>query len=477
MAGTSRLSEVARHVVQPDGIVDSAWWNVEASCRAAGLDFDRWQDGLGALALATGADGLYAADTTVISIARQVGKTFLVGGIAFGLCLRTPNTTVIWTAHRFKTARETFTSMKALCRLPLVSLEVERITNANGEEGIHFRNGSRILFGARENGFGLGFARVGVLVLDEAQRLTEKAMDDLIPTTNAHPNPLILLLGTPPRPTDPGEVFTMLRQEALEGESEGLLYVEISADRDADLDDHEQWRKANPSFPDRTPERSIRRMRKNLSEDSFRREALGIWDETPVHAAVVGSTRWTNLIDAGPADGTRPHGLAVHSSADRHLSVVAAWLIDDVVHLEEVWAGDDADACADWIAKHAGRRTPVAVDNATPSPVAPLLKLRRVKVLGVTTPEFARACGVLADKIRLDRLTRADQPQLVVDVPRRPVGTAGGWVWDLRNDTTGVGHPIVAGTLAIHAASTARTTRTTSASSAGRRSSGRRASA
>src|SRR5690625_5963829 len=83
-----------------------------------------------------------------------------------------------------------------------------------GTDDCEFANGSRLLFGAREHGFGRGFAKVDVLVLDEAQILTEKAMEDMVPATIAAPNGLVLMMGTPPRPADPGEVFTSRREAA-----------------------------------------------------------------------------------------------------------------------------------------------------------------------------------------------------------------------------------------------------------------------
>jgi len=71
----------------------------------------------------------------------------------------------------------------------------------NGQQEITFTNGSRILFGAREGGFGRGFAGVDILVFDEAQILGQKALDDMVPAVNTAPNPLVIRLGTPPRPT------------------------------------------------------------------------------------------------------------------------------------------------------------------------------------------------------------------------------------------------------------------------------------
>ena len=150
---------------------------------------------------------------------------------------------------------------------------VEHIRRANGQQEIAFRNGSRVMFGAREQGFGRGFDAVDVEIFDEAQILTVKALNDMIPATNVSPNPLIVFMGTPPQPGDPSETFADKRRAGLK-HVDGMLYVEFSADPDCDPDDREQWAKANPSFPKRTSETAILRMRKLLGDDdNFRREA------------------------------------------------------------------------------------------------------------------------------------------------------------------------------------------------------------
>ena len=81
------LSEVARHVVAPDGIKSTEWPSVRDTCRRLGWGFDGWQHGAGKLIVSNRADGTYAADTTVISIPRQAGKTYLIACIIFALCL------------------------------------------------------------------------------------------------------------------------------------------------------------------------------------------------------------------------------------------------------------------------------------------------------------------------------------------------------------------------------------------------------
>jgi hypothetical protein len=275
---TPTLSESARHLILPKGIVKTGWPSTRATCHQVKITFDPWQDGAGTAILGKRADGLYAAEAVVISIPRQVGKTYLIGAIIFALCLATPGTLVLWTAHRVPTANETFGQMKAMVEQPALRPHIVSATAPAGNGVVKFRNGSRILFGAREKGFGRGFQKVGIIVFDEGQILGQAALDDMIPATNTHPNPLIFFVGTPPKPSDPSDVFLNMRHEALSGESSDYLYIEFSADEDADPSDREQWAKANPSYPHRTPARSMLRMKRLLGPESFLREGLGIWD-------------------------------------------------------------------------------------------------------------------------------------------------------------------------------------------------------
>jgi phage terminase large subunit-like protein len=331
---TRRLSEVARHVVIPDGIVSTGWPAVEAKVREFGDTFDEWQRGAGRVILGKREDGIYAATVggVTLSIPRQVAKTFLVLRIIVALCALFPGLKVIWTAHRTRTATNTFKSLQSLCRRKSVAPYIDHIRTTNGEQEVGFRNGSVIMFGAREAGFGRGFDEVDVEVFDEAQILTEKALEDMVAATNQSRHPhgaLLFFMGTPPRPVDPGEAFTERRKEALSGKSEDAVYIECSADPDADPDDHEQWRVANPSFPHRTPLRSMLRLRKNLpSDESWRREALGIWDEDDA-APGLNYNRWKALVDASAErGGSQVFGLS--TAPDRSWAAVAvAWTRPD----------------------------------------------------------------------------------------------------------------------------------------------------
>lgn len=468
-----KLSQIARHLVVPDGIVTTGWPKVEAMARSCGVEYDGWQRQLGRLLLAKNANGVYAAGIggNVLSICRQVGKTFTIGTMIVMLCITTGRPIkILWTAHRTRTSDETFKFMCALARrktiAPFVDGEPRR---ANGQQEIAFVNGARIMFGARENGFGRGFDSVDVEVFDEAQILTERALDDMIPATNASPNPLIIYMGTPPKPSDPSDVFTSRREEALTGKSRDLLYIEFGADRDADPDDEAQWAKANPSYPKRTGRAAILRMKKNLGEDSFRREGLGIWDEKKITAAAIDPDLWAETArDARP---TKPGGVTsfgVDMSPDRRTLSIGACMRwpDAAAHVELAECRDTMQAgtawAAEWLAQRWKRTAAVMIDAQSPAMVLlPELTARGVTPTVGTTRDMGQACGRVIDMIRehtLTHLPAGEQPQLdvaVANATRRPIGKAGAFGWNKTGADIDIS-PLVAVTMALQAAATAK---------------------
>jgi hypothetical protein len=430
----------------------SEWPSVRQTCHRLGWHFDGWQEGAGMLVLSQRADGEYAADTIVISIPRQVGKTYLIACIIFALCLMKPGLKVIWTAQVKDTALETFAQFLAMSQRPRVRPHISKTPQGKGDEAIVFANGSSIEFGARESGFGRGRTDVDVIVFDEGQHLSTEALENMGAAQNVAHNPLCFVMGTPPRPRDKGEFFTLLRQEALDGDSDGTLYIEMSADRGADPMDRDQWRKANPSFPLRTSERAMLRLRKKLKNpDSWNREALGIWDQIAKQFSPVNGALWDAGIDVGPADDARPSALAVDMSHAREISIGACWLEAGSAHVEEVWAGVDDSAAVDWIVERAGRRLPVVIDSMSPAAsMVPTLKARGVNVLVGSSGDMQRACGLIVSDLEGGRLTQADQEPLNAareGARKRNIGTAGGWGYDRRDPSVNIA-PLVAVTLA-----------------------------
>ncbi|QRZ10089.1 terminase [Mycolicibacterium austroafricanum] len=463
-------------MVIPDGITTSVWPRVQKRLTDAGVFFDLWQQGFSTAALGCRADGKYAATIggVVASIPRQVGKTYTVGNLLIGLCLEFPGLRAVWTSHHNRTTTNTFRSMQSMVRRKGVAhhLAPNGIRTANGEQEIRFVNGSIIMFGAREQGFGRGMDAIDVEVFDEAQILTIKALEDMVPATNQARNPhggLIFFIGTPPRPTDPGEAFTAKREKALKllaaGEFRATvgdqLYVELSADPSADPDDREQWRKANVSFPYRTPLESMLRMRENIPDDeSWLREAMGIW---PVHGGgLISPEMWSELKDvhSKPED---PVSFGVYVNFDQSQAAigVAGYRADGKIHVGVVPAATGESATSlpgtGWIAGRvkelAEKWSPCATVIDARSEAGALIE--DVQALGVevattTAVAMANACGRFLAAVKEDELRHDGSPFLQASVcagKKRDLADA--WAWDRKDRTSDITQ-LVAVTLALH---------------------------
>ncbi len=471
---TPKLSEITRHLVIPSGIVSSGWPSVGSALTRLGVVFDPWQQQGTRLALAKRADGLYAAGIGGVgwSVPRQAGKTFTIGSLVFALALLEPGLTVIWTAHQLRTSNETFQAMQAFANRPRVKPHIGRIRTANGEGVIPFRNGSRVLFGARERGFGLGFAKVGVLIFDEAQRATNKAFEDMVPSTNQAPNPLIFVIGTPPRPTDPGEVFTLRRSKALAG-GDDSVWMEFGADTGCDPRgwaegwvDWEQVAKANPSFPHRTPKAAILRMLANLGADSFAREGLGLWDvDSPGEQPVIDPGLWQQSAAVAPKPGAEDRVcFGVRFALDGSAALAGAVNTGKTIHVEVI-DSRPVEAGVSWLVDYLLPRwedaAQIVIDGKSGSGalIAHLhqLGVGRKTLLTPKVDEVITAHSMFLQRLGDSSLTHGPQPGLddqVRRAGRRPIGQAGGWGWKSLT-----GEPVTgleAATLAVWAAATTK---------------------
>jgi hypothetical protein len=351
--------------------------------------------------------------------------------------------------------------MRKKIRPHLASGRNEGIRTGHGEQEIEFKNGSIIMFGARADGFGRGFDEVDVEVFDEAQILSEKALEDMVPATNQSQQAagaLLFFMGTPPRPTDPGEEFVNRRVKALSGKNPNMAYIEFSADPDADPDDREQWALANPSFPHRTSVESMERMREQLTDDdSFRREALGIFDSAET-ARVIDEAAWSAVADASSMAIERLT-LAIDVPPNRGMAsvAVAGLRADGRWHV----ALDTHRNGVDWIVPHikervkANRLHAVVVDE-----MSGLVEKRRnrnfligtdiqVTLAAAEGRDMAIASAKFFDAVMDRSLRHTDQPQVNVALSvarKRPL--SGGWAWN-RKDATSDITPVVAATLAL----------------------------
>ena len=489
---SERLSDVARHLVLPSGLVSTEWPAIRERARLMGVRFDQWQADLVRGALGKRADGKYAATVggVVWSLPRQVGKTFTVGALLFAYAIENPGSLILWTAHHTRTSGETFGSMQGMAGRRRVAPYVDRVYTGSGTESVVFKNGSRILFGARDQGFGLGFAAVDVIVFDEAQRLRDRTRMDMVPATNRSHNPagaLLFYIGTPPRPDDDGDAFAALRADALGGDDD-VFYVELSADRDADPDDQGQWERANPSFPTHTPIESMLRMRKHLgSDEAWLREALGIWDAVDT-GGVIPAQAWGDAEDVGSvAVGDFALGVEVGPDLAWASVALAGRRPDGRWHLELDEDRHTMGAGVSWLAPHVEALCEAnpefrAVVADVGGPIAPLLVerggrywLRRadgsqgVEVVPLKVRELGAGCASLLSSVVVGDVRHIGQPQLssaALSASSRPLGDTGMWVWSRKAAESDI-TPVQACTYALIGAQMTRPKRPTRAGARG----------
>lgn len=484
-SGAPKLSEQAKVLVVPEGITSTGWPAVRKTCvEKLGAEFDPWQDGAGRVILAKREDGNLAAmiDGVGLSFPRQVGKTHLVGFTVFALCVNMPGLLVIWTAHHSATTSETFLSMQGFAQRAKVAPHIKNVYTGSGDEEVRFHNGSRILFGAREHGFGRGIAGVDVLIFDEAQILSDKAMSNMVATMNTSKFGLQLYIGTPPKPEDAGrsEAFKRMRREALAGTLVDGAWIEFGADADAKDDDRAQWRKMNPSYPKRTPAQSLMRLRRKLTEADWRREGMGIWDDDQAGSRAISEVEWfASGVEVAPSEGLRVYSVAFNIDGTR-LALAGGLKHDGGVHVELIDAADgDVTAglgvLADWLAARWRSAAQVVLSGAAGAPVlAQLLKDRGVPdavVKIANTQEYTTACSVTLDAVRASAAAaKNDEPllfthlasegQLALDESvaisdKKLRGVSGAWGWSATTDG-GDETPVEAVSLAYWLATTTR---------------------
>ena len=470
---TPRLSEFARSFVYPTGIVRTVWTRVEARGHELGLGFDWWQSQLGTVILGYRENGKYAATVGGVgmSIPRQVGKTYFVLAMLFILCILFPGLQVVWTSHHLRTTTKTMTTARGFSRRKKLAPHVRAVRTSHGEGQVEFVNGSLIMFGARSQGFGRGFDEIDVEVFDEAQILDMKALEDMVAAANQarhEHGALLLYMGTPPRPTDPSDAFRLRRSEALSGDSEDAVWLEIGADPESAPDDRSQWPRMNPSFPTRTPEESLLRLRKNLGDDdSWNREGRGIWDPTSAKLWVIPETFWTDAENVPTEPRASLVTLAVDASPKGDSASVAACALraDGGWQIELLYQA----AGVAWLPAYlkgeiaTGRVSGVVMDKAASALVALIddFKAHDVRVTWCDWPDVRAACAGLMTGVVDGSVHHAGQRQLTTALSQAGKRDAeGGWAWSRRTSNSDI-TPVVAVTLALWGARNSKTKKAT----------------
>ena len=455
-----------------------AWQSVPGSTATAGgeavdlaasvgIDLDPEQRLMLDVMLAERADGSWAAFEFAVIQGRQNGKTAaLEAAVLHDLFLRAVPR-IVWTAHRFKTAEDTFEDVAALCdNYDHLRKRVKRVHRAAARMSVVTTAGARMDFLARTGGGGRGLT-ADVVILDEALFLQPVMMGALLPTLSARPNPQVRYASS--AGLVESAVLRDVRDRGRRGDDPSLAYLEWGTERGGceheacahtvgtpgcALDDEDRWRVANPSLGRRISLEFVRNERRALSPGEFARERLGWWEDPSETDSDIAVADWDALGDESAAPGD-PVVLAVDVNRGfSSAAIVACGSGRDgrpVVEVVEHAAGTQwaVDRLAALTLEHA--TGPVVLDPSGPSgALLPDLAAAGVTVDALSAARVTQACGgmvvaVLSGDVvhRGERLLR----DAVAGARRRQFGDA--WKWS-RKDSQADISPLVAATLARH---------------------------
>lgn len=392
--------------------------------------------------------GECAAVTIGLSRPRQNGKSFAARHYALW-CAFVEGRSVLYSAHNGGTTRKMF---KLMCDFVEAHDDFRRalrpggqgIYKAQGNEGIYLASGGMVEFSTRTNSGARG-GTYDVIVVDEAQELTDEQRDALMPTTIASDSgdPQVILIGTPPNHKCPGTVFRDLHDRAHAGELGDSWWLEWAAEEVGDPHDVGRWYECNPMMGYRIKERSMRSAADTTPPDSFAREYLGWWSAAGAESAIP-PERWeacrVDEADAPePSDGEAV-AYGVKFSPDGSVVALAACArpAEGAPHVELVEVrplSDGVGWLADFVVQRKDRACSVAIDGMSgASALVERLSGRvpRGLVARMGARDVIAACDTFSQAVAEGLVTHIRQDALersVATAARRPIGSSGGWGW------------------------------------------------
>lgn len=360
-------------------------------------------------------DGRWASPRVGWSVSRQNGKNG--GAEIFELhVMAMLGMRVLHSAHEVKTARKAFKRLLDFFdnqrKYPELAGLVREIRRTNGQEAIELHNGGSVEFLARTKASGRGYS-ADVLVLDEAQELTDDELEAMLPTISASGNPMVFLLGTPPKPNKPATVWRRFRQSALDGTDPDLCWIEYGVDPDADFAARESWAQGNPGAPESIPWDSIAGEFAAMSLEGFGAERLGVWFPLVAGSEIVDAVLWQSL-NVGNVTPAAPV-LSVEIALDASKTTIgSAWNTKGKPHLEvfeEIPGTDVLARLLEVATKYAVPLVVLDMDTLA-APLAEKLRAAGVKVLEVKRAERAEACAGFFDLASTSGLSHNGDPAM-----------------------------------------------------------------
>lgn len=417
------------------------------------------------LMLARNKNGEPTALTIGISKPRQNGKSYSARYYAVYMSVF-EHRQVLYSAHHSTTTNKMF---NALCNLfesperyPDFAADVKKISHVRGYEGIYFNDwkddegnvhdGGCIEFATRTNSGARG-GTYSVIVIDEAQELTNEQQEAMLPVISAASDvadadrmPQQIFIGTPPNSTCHGTVFAKMHADAHSETKGGFWWLEWSveaknleqtiynADKAIEL-----AYKTNPAMGYRIAEKTILNEYETMSIDGFARERLGWW--SPIVVTKLDYAISEDVWDACKSSEVAPEGktgYGVKFSADgSEVCLCVAVLPKEgparIELLERRPTGLGTQWLADWLNARYKTAACVVVDgkNGVDVLVDKIAETWKYKgsVIRPSAKDVIAAVSTLSDSLNEKTVTWFEGQEMLRESAttsiKRPIG--GGW--------------------------------------------------
>lgn len=429
---------------------ECAWSEGDLACELSesyGMVPLEWERGVLRDWLARGEDGRLACITAGLMVPRQNGKNALLELREFyGIAVI--GESILHTTHEYQSASKAFARLRwrfgerrgdPHAPYPELNDLVRRYTLSAGQMILELTNGGMIEFRTRTADGGRG-GTFDVLILDEAQALTDVQDQALSPVNSSGPlrDPQTIYAGTPPKRDSAAQVFSRVHDVARYDRPSDECWADWSIDHVPALDDVDAWYRHNPSLGLVLDERKLRDDARKMLPEAFAVEHLGYWP-AEAQAAPVSDQLWRARLAAGPSDGRFCY--AVKFSADRR-SIALAGAVrpdDGPVHVEliRVMSWDGAvDELARYLDERRSRAAVVVLDGITGAPTLEAWLLDagfpRKRVVRPTGRQVAEATSRFYEAVKSGRMTHGPGEPLAVSATgsiRRVIGKDGAWAF------------------------------------------------
>lgn len=400
--------------------------------------------------------GFFAYREVVVTVMRQQGKTAgIVLPVEVDRCTMWPERQrVIYTAQTGSDARKKLLEDQVpVIKNSALSALIQKVHQAQGNEGILWKNGSRIGLAASSKDAGHGFT-VDLGILDECWNDEDDRREQaMLPAMNTRPWAQIWLTST-----QGTEASTYLnrkvetgRHAATTDKGTGIAYFEWSLPEDCDIENPETWWDYMPALGWTIQPAAVAHALETMEEPEWRR-AYGNQRTRSELERIIPLSLWEAVRStSAEVDRSGLVYLAIDVLPDRAAGAIAA---SDGITVELV----DHRPGTGWIVERTQAlmekwNVRVVLDGGGPAAsVADDLAAAGIEVTRMNSADVAAACACMYDAIADARVTiRAHEllDRAVDGLAKRPIGDR--FIWARSTSLSDI-TPLMAATLAYEQA-------------------------